>query len=431
MLRYAARERRVNKKNKLKPVDMQGPTDSSDDRNCAIVLGGRVNGIGVIRSLGRIGVHCGAVFPDVRGDHAHHSRYLKAYARTSHAPDDTEIVDALQHVLDQLESRGISTRARVVLVPTTDRFSQFMAENRDSLSERFIVNCAPIDLYDAFLDKWKTATICSENGVLIPTTVCPHSDAELKEVAAAIRYPVIIKPRYTFGGRFPGKNAQASDVSELLEFFERYDVLGDAVIQEIVPSGDGDILVIATYSDADGHVHAVYSGRKIRQYPPDFGVTCFGTSDPFPEVRENCRQFLEAIGYKGFAMIEYARSRTDGKAYFLELNTRASWTNQLFADAGIDLSRIGYMDMVGRSYVDEFGPVEQKDGVVFLDFRRDLASMRIKRSEGKIGVLQWLKTLPRARSFAYLSVGDPIPFLAAVGWRFGQLALSFLPGSSR
>jgi predicted ATP-grasp superfamily ATP-dependent carboligase len=383
----------------------------------AIVLGGNVNGLGVIRSLGRLGVRTAALLsPDI-SDHARYSKYLKTFIQISEDDDDNELLVALTKLAAQLDC------ARPLLIPTTDAFSQFLASNQDLLSDKFVFNAPPLDLCDTFLDKWKTSTICKENKILIPATYCPQSFEELDALSEELKFPVIVKPRYTFDSNFPGKNAQFLCFDSLLRFFEHHNVLGSAIVQNIVPSGDGDIIVLASYSDSRSAVKAMYSGRKLRQYLPDYGATSFGISEPIPTLVKQTRQFLEKIQYRGFAMIEFAQNRSDGNFYFLELNTRTSWTNQLFSDAGIDLTQIGYLDMIGDSPESVLRPPTQRNGVIWIDFRRDLAAMRLKRKDGRIRMLEWLISIMRATSYAHWSWRDPYPFFAACALRFKRTFL--------
>jgi predicted ATP-grasp superfamily ATP-dependent carboligase len=388
----------------------------------AIVMGTNVNGIGVLRSLGRLGITCGAVFATEYGDHAYQSKYLSRSCQIARNPTDAEIADALSNLSKSMD------KPRPVLIPTADRYSQFLCRNASSLSDEFRLNCADIDLYDTFLDKWRTAGICNRNRVPIPDTFCPTSDTELERLCPELEYPVIVKPRYTFDQKFPGKNAVFNDPSELQLFFRQYPVLGDVVIQKIIPSGDGDIFVIATYSSSHGIVRAMYSGRKIRQYLPDYGATCFGVSETQEDLELLTRRFLDAIHYKGFAMVEFARNRANGHPYFLELNTRTAWTNQLFADAGIDLTQIGYLEMAGLEFSSILGEIKQRDGIYWLDFRRDFASYRLKRHQGQITFLQWLRSIVKARSFAYLALADPKPFVVGCLWRIREIIQKHLFG---
>jgi len=389
--------------------------------NQAIVLGTEVNGIAVIRSLGRVGVRCAAIRTPVRGDHAPHSKYLSFTLDIARGATD----DDLLAVLGQASARLGGTTPTIV-IPTTDRFAEFLSRNQERMGPDYFACCPDRPTAEAFLDKWKTAEVCRTHGILIPRTSCPATTEEVEAEAATLRYPVIVKPRYTFGTEFPGKNAVIDGAVALARFFRGTRLLGQCVIQEIIPSGDGDILVTATYSGTEGSVRAMYSGRKIRQYLPDYGATCFGVSERHPDLEDVTRHFLNAIGYNGFAALEFARSREDGRAYFLELNTRTYYHNQLFADAGIDLTRVAYADRTGQDWSAATGNLCQKDGVVWLDFRRDFQSMRIKRRQRQITVGQWLCSLARARSFAVWSWRDPLPFICACGWRSAEMLANLL-----
>lgn len=387
--------------------------------SAAIVLGTEVNGIAVIRSLGRMGVKCGAIFAPMRGDFGCHSRYLSCKTVVPRGASDDELLSAVRMTGAKL--RG---SAPTVILPTTDRYSEFLSANVDRFGPDFAACCPDKKTGDAFLDKWSTAEICASHGILIPRTECPMTPGDLSATADSVKYPVIVKPRYTYGTSFPGKNAVFDDPRALVAFLGDGELLGRSVIQEIVASGDGDILVTATYSGTDGRVKAVYSGRKIRQHLPDYGATCFGISERHPVLEEQTRRFLDGIGYKGFAALEFARSRDDGRAYFLELNTRTYYHNQLFADAGVDLTQIAYGDRTGYRATHHNAALAQRDGVIWLDFRRDFQSMRIKRRQGRIGLWPWLRSLTKARSFANWDWRDPLPFAFACAWRTRELLRS-------
>jgi len=393
--------------------------------NSAIVLGTEVNGIAVVRSLGRLGVRCSALTSTTQGDHAHQSRYLKHVKVISRAATDAEIAIAVRDIAAFIGG------SKPVLIPTTDRFSEFLSRYRNVLEADFFLCCPDLELCDTFLDKWKTAQICNRHGVPIPRTTCPQTDAELAEVAGGIAFPVVVKPRYTFGTGFPGKNAVFTSSDELLSFLGGSALLGHCIVQEIIPSGDGDILVVASYSGDDRLVKAIYSGRKIRQHLPDYGATCFGLSERHPDLESQAARFLQSIQYRGFAALEYARSRTDGMQYFIELNTRTYYHNQLFADAGIDLTQVAYLDATGRDVRAALGQLRQREGLLWLDFRRDFQSMRIKRKQKRITAFEWLRSILKARSFAYWSWRDPLPFLAGCVWRCGDMAMNVLARTAR
>ncbi len=239
---------------------------------------------------------CGAISARSPGDHAVHSRYLACHETVRLDASDETLVSALRIVARRLGS------GRTVLVPTTDRYSEFLSRNQDMPFRRTSCPVAPArSSVTHFLDKWKTAQLCIDNGILIPPTFCPDTTDELAKVAADVTFPVVVKPRYTFGTAFPGKNAVfVTNTRALLHFFDGNALLGNCVIQRIIPSGDGDILVTASYSADNGLVQAIYSGRKIRQYLPDYGATCFGISERHPELEEQITPISGRHRLQGF-----------------------------------------------------------------------------------------------------------------------------------
>jgi D-aspartate ligase len=372
----------------------------------AVVLGLTVNGLGVLRSLGTLGVPCVGIYKG-RRDYGRRSRYLRRSLRLDAGASDDEIEAALRELT-------AATEAKPVLIPTEDRYAQFVAWNQEALRERYVVRCPPRDLFDAFLDKAKTIELCQRHGLVIPASRVLGTRGAVEEAMASMRFPAIVKPRLTFDQGFPGKNFIAETPEALALFFDRRpQLLGGTVIQEVVPSGDGHILVVATYSGEDGRVLGIYTGRKLRQFLPDYGVTTFGVSESHPELARATRSFLEGIGYRGFAALEFARDRLTGQISFLELNARTYYHNRLFADAGVDLTRIGWDEMVGSSERSEMPA--QRDGVHWLDFARDLRSFYRKRRQGAERLGGWLRSLLKTRSFAVFDVRDVGPALLAAG----------------
>jgi predicted ATP-grasp superfamily ATP-dependent carboligase len=144
-------------------------------------------------------VQCGAVFAPLRADHARHSRYLMETRVVSVDANDDELLSSIRSVASRLGS------APCVIIPTTDRYSQFLARNQEVLARQYHVCNPERSICDAFLDKWHTAELCRSNGILIPQTACPQSGLELARVANDFPYPVIVKPRHTFGTGFPAK----------------------------------------------------------------------------------------------------------------------------------------------------------------------------------------------------------------------------------
>jgi predicted ATP-grasp superfamily ATP-dependent carboligase len=179
------------------------------------------------------------------------------------------------------------------------------------------------------------------------------------------------------------------------------------------------------YFDRESQPLGIYTGRKIRQYLPDFGVTCFGESVIEPKVLELTIEFLQKIKFKGLGTAEFAKDRIGGEYLFLELNGRSYYHNILFTDCGINLPYINYCDLTGQP-LHHYSELRQIEGIKWLDFNRDSASFLRKYKNRRIGFGEWIHSIVQARSFAYFKRNDLLPFF------FGMLILlSILSGKLR
>jgi predicted ATP-grasp superfamily ATP-dependent carboligase len=294
----------------------------------------------------------------------------------------------------------------------SDPYVSLLNEGQAELRPDFELRFPPSGVRGRFVDKIDTFRLCQEHGLQAPLTVVADTMEAVRDACRAFEFPVIVKPRRTYGTGFPGKNRVLRSAVDLMRFVEAHPtVLGNAVIQQIIPSGDGHIIYAGTYSNGDGKVIAVWTGRKLRQWQPDFGMTCFGVSEEHRVVRDRARTFLDSIGYQGIAGLEFALDRRTGECFFLELNPQMFLPIQLAADSGIDLVPLAYRDMCGD-------PVEamprQTNGIYWVDFTNDLKSFVRKRRRGILSVSGWLRSLLRARSFAAYDWRDPKPFVASI-----------------
>lgn len=369
-------------------------------------MGVTVNGLGVLRSLGSFGVDCFGLFSDEKEELGIYSKYLIDKRKISDPLCGTEIFTAISELSYK------NSLNKPILFPTTDAYADFISRNQNELRREFTIRCPSQELHESFLDKGKTIEICKRHSVPIPKSINIDAHNQLNEVVQDLKYPVIIKPRKTFGINFPGKNFIASEKKQLMDFFHKYpDLIGHTIIQEIINSGDGNIYVTAAYSGRNSKVLWVYVGRKLRQYLPDYGVTCLGQSLHIPYLEDLTRRFLNAIGYCGFSALEFAYEKESGQYYFLELNTRTYYHNQLFADANVDLNKIAFCEMSHLDYKKYQPDFKQKDNVIWIDFKRDIGSSYRKWKRGKINLWSWVSSVLRARSFAYFNVRDLKPFI--------------------
>lgn len=364
-------------------------------------------GLGAARSLSRLGVEVYGVYSGSGAEVGHHSRVLRGRYPIRGAGSDAQVLATLQAI-----RRRVSPAARMVLVPANDRYAIFVATHRRELEEDFLFRVPGANLETSFLDKRATVKVCRDQGLPIPRSCVPEGRRDVIEAAGRFRFPVIIKPALQDDASFPGKNVVVVDADALTAFYERRpELVVRSMFQELVPSGDGHIVGVNTYSGADGKVLAWVSHRRLRQWLPDRGATCYGVTETMASLAAETVRFLDDLGYVGFAGVEYAEDISTGEHLFLELNARVVLPNQLFADAGVDLTAIGYLEMCGRPTPRR--PV-QRDGVYWMDFHRDAASSFLKWRAGQLGFRAWLYSLRHVDSHATFELRDAKPFAATL-----------------
>lgn len=374
----------------------------------AIVLGLGVNGLAVVRSLGEKKLLVAGIYQDFNDELGIHSRYLKKIKKIPSRYTKDELLAACLNLIEAKESGQNKT----VIFCSSDGFAATISKHQPLFEQYFIITTPDQNMYWHFVAKQPTADICITHNFPIPNTIYCTEKNQLLIKTQHLTYPVIIKPNLTFGDEFPGKNLIAQTKDELVKFICDYPQLEtEVVVQEIVPSGDGKIYLVTTYSDKTGKVRIAYSGKKIRQYLPDYGVTCFGVSESNKHLKQITIQFLEAINYTGYATLEFAYDEKNERFYFIELNIRSFYHNQLFKDAGLDINYLAYQLETQTGNNSEQCLMHQKDGVYWLDFTRDFGSFLRKRH---LTTLLWLKSLSKARSFAYFDKKDIKPFIVSI-----------------
>ncbi len=380
-------------------------SDRLQTRNPAIVIDLGVNGLGVVRSLGRQGVRVFGVIFAERGV-ARYSRYCEVVDPPEGGANEAEFLSHLQALCQRMN-------APPVLFPTTDESAAVLSRYEEDLATKALFVIPERRTMLDILNKDGTKRLAVEHGIQIPTTHLASSFTHLCDIAPRMHYPILFKPRNQYSVRLPGraKNITFHELSELTTFFAVYPHLAsEGVFQEIILGGDGHILVCATYLDRNSEPLAVYTGRKIRQLQPDYGITSYGISENLPGIADMTIGFLERIRYRGLAAVEYVQDRNTGLVYFLEINGRSYYHNSLFLSCGINLPWIAYLDAVRHPMLTREVMPRQRYGLRWLDFARDARSFRLKHAQGRLGWGPWLRSLVQARSFAVFALDDLRPF---------------------
>jgi predicted ATP-grasp superfamily ATP-dependent carboligase len=159
------------------------------------------------------------------------------------------------------------------------------------------------------------------------------------------------------------------------------------MVQELIPGRDDELYTLGSYLDASGTALGLFSGRKLRQTPPNVGTCRVGEAVWVQEVVDAGLRLLAAVGFRGLSQVEFKRDPRDGRFKLMEINPRLFQWHGLAAACGVDLPAIAYWDLLGSprlaarmngerrrwaiSFLAKEGPALQRPPYVDAVFARD------------------------------------------------------------
>ncbi|MGW3119248.1 carboxylate--amine ligase [Streptomyces sp. NPDC001107] len=360
-------------------------------------------GVGAIRSLGRLGVPMYAITED-RYTPAASSRYLrKAFVwPTTGTEEPARLVEGLLRI-------GRRIGRPTVLVPTDEEAAVLIAEHQDELAGRFLFPRVEPLLPRRLASKQGLHELCVEHGIPSPTAAFPQSYDDIVTFAEKARFPVVAKNREAFVRRKrPAVNGttRISTPEGLLRLARDWGECPGVILQEYLPREDAEDWIVHAYFDQDSTPLAMFTGVKVRSWPPHAGMTANAYVVDNPELADIAARFIKQIGFTGVIDLDLRFDRRDGQYKLLDFNPRMGAQFRLFEnESGVDVVRAMHLDLTGRTVPEG----EQRAGHRYIVENIDLPALLAYRRSGY--------TTPHAPArasgteLAWLAGDDPLPFL--------------------
>lgn len=385
---------------------------NSCETPAAVVFNCHITGLAVARSLGRRGVPIIGLDREDSG-YGLHSRYTTVAGRCPYPLDDERgFVDLLLEI-------GATLKQKAVLFPCLDEWVFAVARHASELGEYFILPFSDLETVERILDKNLLYRKCEGRGIPIPRTFYIGEQSP-ERIASEIDFPCIVKPalQREFTNEFGEKVLRAESREDFLALCER---AGHHALlaQEIVGAGIDSFYSLCSYAGRDGTAKGVFVGRKLEQYPPDFGTACLVDSRYVEEIVERGVDILKQFGYHGISEVEFIYDDRSRDFKLLDINTRVWKWIGLPIHAGIDLPWLAYADAV-------FGNVEaagrQRDGLRWVYLKDYIALRRARAGVEQTNLTRkdWLDLIAGRSDIegeivdAVLSSDDPGPFVQMI-----------------
>lgn len=375
-------------------------------RSSAVVIGLGVNGLGTLRALAAAGISSYAISSG-SGDPAERCRYGEKIVCPAMNTDPDALIDCLLRLRERLDRPA-------VLFPSGDLSLQFVSDAREQLGDAYLLPFPDKRLVDLILDKTCFYRFANDVGIDIPTTLFPTDADDLAAQASRLRYPCVIKPSVAdIAWRQKGwKIMLARNREELLRAYAvAAAVQSSLVVQEVIEGPDSALHFSLTFAGADCECIAMFTGRKLRQHIPRYGISSLAESRWYPVIDEMTRDILRRIGYRGYASIEFKQDARNGRYYVMEVTGRTWYPHALSELCGLNLPWLAWASLTGEP----LPPLpRQREGVKWVDEVNDLRSAYYYFRSGELGVREWLRSYEGELHLAHYRRGDSAPFRALI-----------------
>jgi len=368
----------------------------------AIVLSGHTMALGVVRSLGTMGVPVIMVHYDKK-DMGHVSKYIKHSIEAPHP--ETHESQFINVLIDCAKEYGGG-----VLFPVSDETVVAVARNKDALNKHFIIACPEWDIVSQYIDKKYTYELADANGVPAPKTIVPQSVEDVENYSKKVDFPCLVKPSqsHLFYAHFKCKMFPVNNADEMISIYQQATEVGlEVMLQEIIPGDDADVVNYNAYF-WDGEPLVEFTSEHIRNAPPWWGSPRVALSNKIPEVIEPGRKILKAMGFYGYACTEFKKDTRDGVYKLMEVNGRHNLSTLLAVRCGINFPWLQYQHLVENEQPTAH---DFKTGIYWIDITRDVGYSLGYLKQERYSLRQYLRPYFNQHVFAIFDLKDIRPFI--------------------
>jgi D-aspartate ligase len=360
--------------------------------------------VGVIRSLGRLGVPVYGVAED-RFIPAAMSKYLAGkFVWDTRGLDSEALLEGMAVIASQLDRPA-------VLFPTDDVAAIFVAEQAQALRRYFVFPEQPARLPRTLANKRELHHLCEKIGVPHARATFPDSIDEVHQFLDRAKFPIVVKMAQSWVGPMGvPPTSIARSPTQLIELYQRAEsrYVSNLMLQEYIPPECAEDWIFHGYCNSKSQHLVGFTGRKLRSYPPLAGPTTLGQSIENDALRQQTYALLKAISYSGIMDLDYRFDRRDRQYKLLDFNPRIGAQFRLFQDdTGMDVARALYLDMTER-HITIGRPVE---GRTFIAEPYDLIAGLLYFVAGQLSIPEWWRSFKGRKEFAWFSTDDVLPFL--------------------
>ncbi|WP_443112255.1 carboxylate--amine ligase [Cupriavidus sp. IDO] len=308
----------------------------------AVVVGGELGGLGLVRSLSGQGIPI-VVADTKRGTPASWSRHARRHIVRSFV--GRNFVEGMIALARQLGHRP-------VLFLTDEDAVHSVSENREELSAWYQFRMPSAQGVRLLSSKAAFHRFAEEHEFPVPRTAIMNGQFDVP-LLSDLRFPCVIKPDDKRQA-LSGNKERAIRVESLPEGQAHARTMlrtpGGIVAQEWIEGAQSNIYFTLFYRGRDGEAAAAFTGRKLACWPPDIGSTAVCVAAP--EAREELERitfaFAACAGFDGMGSMEYKWDDIHRRFVMIEPTVgRIDWQEEIATLCGVNIPLAAYRHELG------------------------------------------------------------------------------------
>lgn len=352
-----------------------------------ILFGDHIAAYGVVRALGPFGIPIYVV--SAKGDGiTTKSRYVKEVLPLPADADD---------FCTRLQQWGLKKvgGGAVLIVAGPDDYLDVLSQHYDDLPKGWRPTFPSWAIVGKVRQKKLTYEIAENIGLSIPKFVYIENKDDFGRFISEdidIRWPLLLKPEKK-SAEFLKQYGKKGIVCESMTAFKtHYDKHGEFdgafLIQEFIPGPESNLLNFIGIYNSNADPICVFFNRKVRSSGPLLSCTLMDT-DWSETAIEHSNRLIKAIGYYGYANVEFKLDSRDHKLNLMEINGRVSMSNSHALLCDINLPLAMYREAIGMHSepLNDFHCSYGKN-IYWWYPMGDLSAIRLLRKNGE---LSWMR----------------------------------------
>lgn len=311
--------------------------------SCALVLGGHVNGYSIVKELYEQGITEIALFDPGR-----------SLARYSNKVKYRAVIDKKSETLLNALKKLHQHYDYIVPFPTDDLQLENLHTIYDEVSNFCYMPFNRDTLLDAS-DKFYQYQTCEKIGVPYPKTVNAKSVSDLESIDG-LTFPLLIKPSTrkdltvdvfrtlyleTEADYLNAKSNLTEKIAKGVEF----------VISEYILGDDTNMYIYTCFRSLEGVILNEWIGKKLTQYPDNYGVFCSASNEAPEAVLIQGRKLVEALNAYGIVEPEFKYDARDGCYKLMEVSLRSSMPHRVGNISGVKLQETQFKYATGQDII--------------------------------------------------------------------------------